>query len=219
MAVYQQEPASGSGQLARSLLILGLGLALTFLGAYQVSQVPQTRSELIADLRDNQAVIEDLSGQVEEANRQAEAVIASLTNVRTGIEALTVNQTVDEKTKFMLLGTLTDASAKLEALKSGSQEMLKTHEQTFLPDTLSLISKAEAATKKRLPPATQPDPWYLRPANRLYVFGIIGLAIGGILLALHAMTSDDAKRKWYEKAMANVGTFLSGLWTGSVLLS
>jgi hypothetical protein len=215
MVDYRQEPTGSSDGLTRALITLVIGVALTFAAGLWVSQIPQTRGELIAELAQTDSVVENLTVQVQQANAQTDQVIASLANVTKGIQALIV----DDKTKSALIGSLNDASAKLIEMRSNSTEMLKMHDLSSIETPkFSLISQAEAASRKKAPQAL-PDPWYLRPAYRIFVAGGVGLLIGGIFFVFHAFTKDRTTAKFYREGMKGIGQFLAGLAGGGALMS
>ncbi|WP_256750499.1 hypothetical protein [Mesorhizobium sp. Mes31] len=215
MVTYQTEPSSSTSGLAGAMLTLAIGLVMTFAAGLWVSQIPQTRGELISELAETNGVIESLTTQVQQANAQTDEIIASLTTVSKQIQ----DSTVDEKTKNALLGSLNEASAKLLGMRSGSDLVLQRFDLTSIETPrFSLISQAEAAPRKKAPKQL-PDPWYFRPAYRIYIVGALGLFAGGIFLVLYVISKDATKLKFYQTCLKGIGTFLGGLASGGVLVS
>lgn len=215
MVAYQQEPTSSTGGVASAIVTLALGVALTFGAGLWVSRIPQTRGELIAELAQTDDTIQNLTIQVQQANAQTDEVITRLANVTKDVQALIV----DDKTKKALIGSLNEASAKLVEMKSNSAEMLKMHNLSSIEvPKFSLVNQAEAAPRKKTPPPLS-DPWYFRPAYRIFIAGGIGLIIGGIFFVFHAFSRDATKAKFYRDGMKGIGQFLIGLAGGGVLMS
>ncbi|RWE79198.1 MAG: hypothetical protein EOS42_02570 [Mesorhizobium sp.] len=217
---YRRERPTSRRGIVIALLVMAVGFLVATSATVWVNREGGSRGELIAQLGQAQASIEQTHQFVYQLTDQNQLLMSRLGEISSGIAAL---PTTDDKHKLVILDQIDDANRQVGSIDKQIREFLRGQTLTFgmiTSPSFSLIATAEAASQNKARAAPRPQSLLDQladPAHRLLLVILGALGIGAVFTGLYAFSNVPAKQKFYQTVIINVGTFLAGLGGGAFI--